>query len=116
MRSYFFQTEGGRFHPELLSVLDAGTDVSVDGVGMACHRVDIAGVRDFGLGIHADSPSVCRVCRLTIPPHLGHHDARTQPVMGEEKYAGLRVICATPPPGPCRYLQPPRHGWLSHAR
>jgi hypothetical protein len=62
MRSYFFQTECGGFHPDLLRVLDAGTDVSVDGVGMAFHREDIAGVRDFGLGIHADSPCSSMSC------------------------------------------------------
>src|SRR5438093_12954649 len=34
----------------------------------------------------------------------------------KERHAGLRVIDTAPPPGPCRYLQSPGHGRLSHPR
>jgi hypothetical protein len=56
MRSYFCPTERSRFHLDLLGILEAGTDVSVDGVGMDCHREDSASVCDFGLHVHTDSP------------------------------------------------------------
>src|SRR5262245_42649190 len=57
MRSYFFQTECGGFHPDLLSVLDARPNVTVDCVGMAFHRENVTGVSNFGWDVHTRIPS-----------------------------------------------------------